>query len=109
MRWRAAGHPAPLPLADVHALGAGAFSLLLAGMASQVAAAHTARPLALGARPTWLFAAVQGAVLLRIAAAAFALPFLLLPAAVLWTASLGAWAFRILREASLATAARARH
>ncbi|MBK0392577.1 NnrS family protein [Ramlibacter algicola] len=106
---RAAGHAAPLPLADVHALGAGAFSLLLAGMASQVVAAHTARPLVLGARPAWLFAAVQGAVLLRIAAAAFALPFLLLPAAVLWSASLGAWAFRIVHEAALATTARARH
>ncbi len=84
------------PLA-VHALSVGAMAGLMLAMMTRSALGHTGRPLAAGAAEKFIFAAIHGAALVRVAGplwdpAGHAL--WLGVSALLWTAAFGAFAVR---------------
>lgn len=90
------GAPA-LGLVMLHALSMGCLASLMLAMVSRVSCGHGGRPY-VADRPLWLFFCVlQGAVVVRIGAAAVPAwtPWLLPLAATLWAATMAAWGLRL--------------
>ncbi len=85
-----------LGLAPQHALTMGFFGSILLAMATRVACGHGGRTLAADDIAWRLFACLQAATVLRVAAALWppAEPALLLAAALAWLVAVGGWALR---------------
>ena len=83
-----------LPLAALHALTMGCLGSLMLAMVSRVSAGHGGRPKATDAWLWTLFWLLQAATLARVAATAWPLQVLLAVAALLWAATMLAWAIR---------------
>jgi uncharacterized protein involved in response to NO len=80
--------------AGVHALTAGAIGVMTLAVMTRATRGHTGRPLAADAATTALYAAINGAALLRLAApfAGASQPMLLIASAALWTLAFGGFA-----------------
>jgi uncharacterized protein involved in response to NO len=93
--WQAAGGEG-LGLAPTHALSMGYLGCTLIAMVTRVASGHSGRPLVADRLALALYAGVQLAALLRVAAALWPAAYgpLLLAAAVIWAAACSGWAWR---------------
>jgi uncharacterized protein involved in response to NO len=86
-----------LALGSLHALTMGCLASLMLAMVTRVSCGHSGRALVADNIAWGLFWLLQAATLLRIVAAAQTAlaPWLLLAAALLWTAVVGAWGVRL--------------
>lgn len=80
--------------AGVHALTTGAIGVMTLAVMTRASRGHTGRPLAADAATTALFAAINGAAILRLAApfAGASQPMLLIASAAFWTLAFGGFA-----------------